>query len=73
MSLGEVRVIHRYPVKGLSPDEMEAVELAKGETLPHDRAWALENGRSGFEPSRPEYLKSGWRRLRPSSTRRRGR
>ncbi len=27
-----------------------------GETLPYDRAWAIENGRSGFEPAHPAHL-----------------
>lgn len=55
-TLGHVSAIHRYPVKGLSADEMDQVELAPGETLPFDRAWAIENGRSGFSSDSPSYL-----------------
>jgi hypothetical protein len=48
--------IARYPVKGLGPDRLERVGLSPGETLPFDRAWAIENGRSGFDPADPQYL-----------------
>lgn len=48
--------ISRYPVKGLSPDRMDGVRLTAGETLPHDRAWAIENGPSGFDPAAPVHL-----------------
>lgn len=56
MILGHLRTIHRYPVKGLGPDEMDEAELQPGETLAHDRAWAIENGRSGFEAEAPEHM-----------------
>ncbi len=48
--------IFRYPVKGLSPDQLESVTLAPGATLPFDRAWAIENGPSGFDSQHPAYL-----------------
>lgn len=48
--------IYRYPVKGLSPDPLDSVELTPGETLPFDRAWAIENGPSGFDAEHPAYL-----------------
>lgn len=48
--------IYRYPVKGLSAEAMTAVNLAPGETLPLDRAWAIENGRGGFDPAAPCFL-----------------
>lgn len=48
--------IQRWPVKGLGPDPLEEVELARGEPVPFDRAWAIENGPSGFDPARPKAL-----------------
>ncbi len=48
--------IYRYPVKGLSPDRLSSVAVRAGETIPFDRAWAIENGASGFDPAAPKHL-----------------
>lgn len=48
--------IYRYPVKGLSADPLERVAVAPGETLPFDRAWAIENGPGRFDPENPCHL-----------------
>lgn len=48
--------LYRYPVKGLSPERLPNVALAAGETFPGDRAYALENGPSGFDGAAPSYL-----------------
>jgi uncharacterized protein len=53
---GRVTSLYRYPVKGLSPERLERVELAPGETLPFDRAWAIENGPGRFDPEAPRHL-----------------
>ena len=53
---GSLAGIYRYPVKGLSPEEMPRVTLRSGETLPADRRYAIENGPSGFDPAHPEHL-----------------
>jgi uncharacterized protein YcbX len=50
-----VRLLYRYPVKGLSGERLSSVELGAGETFPMDRAYALENGLSGFDPSAPSW------------------
>lgn len=50
---GKITAIYRYPVKGLSPDPMQSVALTAGGTLPFDRAWAIENGPSRFDPADP--------------------
>jgi uncharacterized protein YcbX len=54
-----VESIYRYPVKGLSPERLDAVRLAPGKTLPADRMYAIENGPSGFDPAAPAYLSKG--------------
>jgi uncharacterized protein YcbX len=54
--LATVDSIYRYPVKGLSPERLDAVRLAPGETLPADRRYAIENGPSGFDPAAPGYF-----------------
>jgi uncharacterized protein YcbX len=51
-----VAAIYRYPVKGLSPEPLDSVTLTPGETLPYDRAYAIENGPSGFDPGDPRTL-----------------
>jgi uncharacterized protein YcbX len=51
-----VTSIYRYPVKGLSPESLERTELSRGQTVPLDRAYAIENGPSGFDPAAPAYF-----------------
>ena len=53
----QLTAITRFPVKGFGPDRMERVELAAGQTLPHDRAWAIENGPGDFNPAHPAHVK----------------
>src|SRR5258708_4883193 len=52
----QIASLHRYPVKGLSPEPLAHVELEAGETLPADRRYAIENGPSGFDPAAPAWL-----------------
>jgi hypothetical protein len=48
--------LYRYPVKGLTPEPLERASLVAGETLPFDRAWAIENGQGRFDPAAPRHL-----------------
>jgi len=48
--------IHRYPVKGLSPQPYQRVTLRTGQTLPNDRRYAVENGPSGFDAAAPKWF-----------------
>ncbi len=50
-----VATIRRYPVKGLSAEELPAVELTAGQTLPFDRAYAILHGPAA------EVEHEGWR------------
>ena len=52
----EVVDIYRYPVKGLSPEALDSVDVQPGEGLPHDRRFALAHGTSKFDPKQPEWL-----------------
>ena len=52
----KIQAIYRYPVKGLSPESLARAELAPGRTLKADRAYAIENGPSGFDPAAPAYF-----------------
>lgn len=51
-----VRDLFRYPVKGLSPEPLQQVRLEPGETIPFDRAFAIENGPGRFDPQAPRHL-----------------
>lgn len=53
---GTLNAIYRYPVKGLSPDPLRRVEVEAGGALPFDRAWAIENGPSRFDPANPQAV-----------------
>jgi MOSC domain-containing protein len=48
--------IYRYPVKGLTPEQLGRAELKPGQTLLADRRYAIENGPSGFDPVAPKWL-----------------
>jgi uncharacterized protein YcbX len=51
-----VAALYRYPVKGLTPEPMQSVILRPGETIPFDRAWAIENGPGRFDATAPRHL-----------------
>ena len=51
-----VASLYRYPVKGLTPEQLPDVTLSVGQTLPADRRYAIENGPSGFDPAAPQYF-----------------
>jgi uncharacterized protein YcbX len=56
LSMPTIASLYRYPVKGLSPEALTRVSLAPFETFPNDRAYAIENGRSKFDPAAPRWL-----------------
>jgi uncharacterized protein YcbX len=51
-----VTAIRRYPVKGLSGEDLPAVELVEGRALPLDRAYGLLHGPAALDSER-----EGWR------------
>jgi uncharacterized protein YcbX len=53
---GVVTALWRHPVKGFTPELLEAVELPTGGWFPGDRMFAVENGPSGFDRAAPEHL-----------------
>lgn len=50
---GTVRGLYYYPVKGLSPQPLQRVELASGQGFPFDRMYGLARFDSGFDPKHP--------------------
>ena len=56
MSHPRIVALYRYPVKGFSAEPLERTEIKAGGTIPFDRAFAIENGPSGFDPAAPKYF-----------------
>ncbi|MEO0672184.1 MAG: MOSC domain-containing protein [Pseudomonadota bacterium] len=48
--------LYRYPVKGLSPERLDAVDVTERWTFPFDRLYAIENGPGRFDPTAPKHL-----------------
>jgi uncharacterized protein YcbX len=53
---GLVAGIFRHPVKGFTPEPLQAVDLAPGQGFPGDRIFAVENGPSGFDDAAPAFI-----------------
>jgi hypothetical protein len=51
-----VEYLYRYPVKGLTAEALESAEVEAGGCIPWDRAFALAQGDSGFDPASPIWL-----------------
>jgi hypothetical protein len=49
--------LYRYPVKGLSAEALETIDVPAGGALPWDRAFALAQGDAAFDPAEPVWLK----------------
>lgn len=54
--IGRITALHRYPVKGFTPEPLAAASLRVGEHFPDDRLYAVENGPSGFDPAAPAHI-----------------
>jgi len=54
--MAKIAQIFRYPVKGLSAEPLDAVELVPERSLPGDRRYALAHGTTEFDPAAPHYL-----------------
>ena len=47
----------RYPVKGFSPQPLDAVDIPAGGVLPHDRRYAIAHAASKFDPAKPVWMR----------------
>jgi hypothetical protein len=50
-----IEFLYRYPVKGLTAEALESAEVESGGCIPWDRAFALAQGDSRFDPAAPEW------------------
>ena len=48
--------LYRHPVKGFTPERLDAADLAVGQGFPGDRLYAVEVGDSGFDPLAPAFV-----------------
>jgi len=51
-----IEYLYRFPVKGLTAEALEVVEVKAGEAIPWDRAFALAQGDAPFDPAAPNWL-----------------
>ncbi|MBO6797391.1 MOSC domain-containing protein [Maricaulis sp.] len=52
----KLSAIHRFPVKGFSPQVLDQIELTQGKGLPFDRHWAIENGPGQYDATAPGHV-----------------
>ncbi len=50
-----IEYLYRYPVKGLTAEALETSVVEPGGCIPWDRAFALAQGDSGFDPAAPVW------------------
>ncbi len=53
---GHIAALYRHPVKGFTPERLDAVRLEAGAFFPCDRIYAVEDGPSGFDPEAPAFV-----------------
>ncbi len=53
---GTIEAIWRHPVKGFTPEALTRVQIDPACGLSFDRAYAVENGPSGFDPQAPAHI-----------------
>ena len=51
-----VSSIFRYPIKGLSAEPLAHVGLSAGQSIPHDRRFAIARAATSIDPEKPEWL-----------------
>ncbi len=54
--MGTIETIYRYPVKGLSAEELTSVEVGSNDSIAFDRAYAIENGHRDFDVTAPKHM-----------------
>jgi GntR family transcriptional regulator/MocR family aminotransferase len=57
--MSQLKRIYRYPVKGLSGQPLQSVQLLQGRHLPHDRAFALARPGGPVTADHPVWAKKG--------------
>lgn len=55
-TLATITRLTRYPVKSLTPQNLEQVSLTPGRCLPHDRLYAIAHGAAQFDHANPGWV-----------------
>lgn len=59
--MARIQTLYRYPVKGLSAESLERVDLRAGEAMPNDRRFAIAHGAARrLDPANPEWMPKGF-------------
>ena len=53
---GRIAALYRHPVKGFTPERLDAAVLQAGAHFPCDRIFTVEDGPSGFDPAEPRHI-----------------
>ena len=53
---GRITALYRHPIKGFTPEPLSAATFSPDSGMAFDRAWAVENGPSGFDPEAPAHI-----------------
>ena len=53
---GRIHALYRHPVKGFTPERLDAALLEAGDYFPCDRLYAVEQGPCGFDPAAPTFI-----------------
>jgi uncharacterized protein YcbX len=53
---GKIAALYHHPIKGFTPQKVASATLRPGEAFPGDRLFAVEDGPSGFDPKKPEWI-----------------
>ena len=51
-----IDTLYRYPVKGLSADNLTQMKIQKDKGIVFDRRWAIENGSEKFDRQNPRFF-----------------
>lgn len=54
--IGRIAALNRHPIKGFTPEALDAAHLDAGAHFPCDRIYSVEDGPSGFDPSAPAHI-----------------
>ena len=55
--MNKIKSIVRYPIKGLSGENLENITLEKNQVLPGDREFAFARSNVTYEENNPLYLR----------------
>lgn len=54
--MATIEKIYRYPVKGLTAEELQTVDLRINDCIAFDRAYAITNGHRHFDTAAPKHM-----------------